>query len=400
MNARLKFLYQQFIDETCTAEEREEFFSLISEEDQDINDLLDGTWNTIEVADDLSKEKAEVMLNQILTKPENQVVKKLSWYKYASVAAAVLILLSAGLYFFNNRSVLKQQKDTYSKSISPAGNKATLTLSNGSTINLDNATTGEIAKQSGIAITKTAEGKLIYQLSATNKPVTGFNSISTPRGGHYQVDLPDGTRVWLNAASSLKYPAAFDNHERKVELSGEAYFEVAKRTVKDGLKSKRVPFIVKTSSQEVAVLGTHFNISAYGDDKETKTTLLEGSVRVSLAKDPGLKQGRFANTGSQILSPGQQSLLKDNQIITKTVDLDEAIAWKNGFFQFNEENIVNIMKQLSRWYDIDVVFEGKQRETLFLLKVPRSLSLTEILKILETNGINFKIEGRTLIVKS
>lgn len=400
MNARLEFLYQRYIDETCTPEEKEEFFTMLSEEHQEIYDLLDGTWQTIEVSKDFSKVKADALLDQILSKPKSPTVKKIFWQRYAA-AAAVLLMLSAGLYFFKDHSALNQQeKEASVASIPAAGNKATLTLSNGSTINLDNATTGEIAQQSGIVITKTAEGRLIYPSSAPHTSAVGFNTIKTPRGGHYEVVLPDGSKVSLNAASSLKYPAAFDDHERKVELTGEAYFEVAKSTVKLGSKSKKVPFIVKTNEQEVEVLGTHFNINAYADDMETKTTLLEGSVRVSLIESLASNQRKATTKASQILSPGQQSLLKNKRITTKAVDVDEVVAWKDGFFQFNEDNIVNIMKQLSRWYDVDVVFEGKQSETLFLLKIPRSLNLTEVLNILETNGIQFKIEGRTLIVKS
>lgn len=389
-NARLEFLYQRYIDETCTAEEREEFFSLISNTDEDLNDLLDGTWNTIEISDDYSREKADALLNQVLSIPKNPLVKQQHWYRYAGIAAAILMTLSAGVYFFSNHSTLQQrQQNTLSESIAPAGNKATLTLANGATINLENAGTGEIAKQAGIAITKTAEGRLSYQLSEAHEAGAGYNIITTPRGGHYDVTLPDGSKVSLNAASSIKYPAVFGDQGRRVELSGEAYFEVAKRTVKVGSKLERVPFIVKTADQEVAVLGTHFNISAYADDMEIKTTLLEGSVRVSLP-----------NHHSEMLIPGQQALLKAQRLSTKTVDTEEAVAWKNGFFQFNEAHIVDIMKELSRWYDMDVVFEGKQSEALFLLKIPRNLSLLQVLKILETNGIQFKTEGRKLIVKS
>ncbi|NQX39367.1 protein of unknown function [Pedobacter steynii] len=390
MNTRLEFLYQRYIDEICTAEEREEFFLLISAEDHtpQINDLLDHTWKETDPAKGLSESKVNSILNHILTNHPKPVTRKISWYRYAAAALA-FITVSAGLYLYslNNRSDIKQQNGSvYVNAIPAATNKATLKLANGSTINLDKASNGEIAEQSGVTVTKTGDGKLVYEISKAAVATSGFNTITTPRGGVYQVNLPDGTRVWLNAASSLKYPAAFNGRERKVELSGEAYFEVAKM---------KIPFLVKTAQQEVAVLGTHFNINAYTDEGKTKTTLFEGSVRVALADQQASKSVR-----SQILAPGQQSTVGSNRLNVSAVDLDEALAWKNGYFQFNEENLVNIMKQLSRWYDVDVRFEGKPSEELFLLKVPRTLGLSDVLKILATNGINFKIEGRTLIVKS
>lgn len=390
MNTRLEYLYQRYIDEICTAEEQEEFFLLISAEHHtsQINDLLDHTWNEIDPVKGLSESKVNNILNHILTNHKKTVIRKISWYRYAAAALA-FITVSAGLYLYTISSrpdFKKEHGSAYVNSIPAATNKATLTLANGSTINLDQASNGEIAEQSGVTVRKTGDGKLVYEISKAAIATAGFNTIATPRGGLYQVNLPDGTRVWLNAASSLKYPAAFNGKERRVELSGEAYFEVAK---------KKVPFLVKTAMQQVEVLGTHFNINAYTDEAKTKTTLFEGAVRVSIADK---QTPRSLN--EQILAPGQQSAVGNNRLNVSVVDLDEALAWKNGYFQFNEENLVNIMKQLSRWYDIDVVFEGKPSQELFLLKVPRTLGLSDVLKILATNGINFKIEGRTLIVKS
>jgi transmembrane sensor len=390
MNTRLAYLYQRYIDEICTTEEREEFFLLIGAEQHtpQVNDLLDHTWNEIDPGRGLSEEKVNHILDHILTNHKKPVVRKISWYRYAAAALA-FITVSAGLYLYtiNSRPDFKKQNGSaYVNSIPAATNKATLTLANGSTINLDKASNGEIAEQSGATVIKAGDGKLVYEISKASIAASGFNTITTPRGGLYQVDLPDGTKVWLNAASSLKYPTVFNGQERKVELSGEAYFEVAK---------KKIPFLVKTAQQQVAVLGTHFNINAYTDEAKTKTTLFEGAVRVSLSGQQASK-----SVNEQILAPGQQSVVGNNRLNVSAVDLDEALAWKNGYFQFNEENLVNIMKQLSRWYDIDVVFEGRPSQELFLLKVPRKLGLSEVLKILATNGINFKIEGRTLIVKS
>ncbi|WEK19933.1 MAG: FecR domain-containing protein [Candidatus Pedobacter colombiensis] len=409
MNTRLTYLYQQYIDNTCTAAEREEFLSMIAQkqEDRTITELLDGTWNTMNTTEELIFPAANSVLENILTHHKKPVVRKTYWYRYAAIAAAILVVVSAGIYFGIKTKYNSKSKDAnYTVDIPAGKNKATLTLANGAVINLDSVTDGEIAQQAGIAINKTADGQLVYNITAkAEKDATAseaYNTIATPRGGQYQVNLPDGTKIWLNAASSLKYPAVFGKDERKVELIGEAYFEVAKVTIEEqGIKSKeqgsrnkdkRVPFIVVTDKQKIEVLGTHFNVNSYPDENNTKTTLLEGSVRVNTTVTQ--------EQDNVILKPGQQSLLKNNRLTAYAVDIDEAVAWKNGYFQFNESDLGTIMRQLSRWYNVDVVFEGRSPEDLFHFKIPRNLSLTDVLKIFEINGINLKIEGRTLIVKS
>jgi len=394
MNVRLEYLYQRYIDDTCTAAEREEFLSMIAkkQEDQGITDLLDGTWNNINT-DGQSFPAADGILDNILTQHPKTIVRKASWYRYAVAAAAAVVVVSTGIYFLTKvQDNNKPESTKYASDIQAGKNRATLKLANGTIINLDSATNGEIAQQAGIEITKTADGQLVYNIAenAKNEKTASvtetYNTITTPRGGQYQINLPDGTKIWLNAASSLKYPTVFSKEERKVELTGEAYFEVAKIAVKD----RRTPFIVVTDKQKIEVLGTHFNVNSYGDEIAAKTTLLEGSVKVS-----NLKSKR-----SNLLKPGQQSLIAGEGLQIANVDTLESVAWKNGYFQFNESDLEDIMKQLSRWYNIDVVFEGKLPEDLFHFKTPRNQSLTEVLKIFELNGINFKIEGRKLIVKS
>jgi transmembrane sensor len=401
MNVRLTYLYQRYIDETCTAAEREEFLSVVAAntEDQQIAALMDGTWNKTGAADGVLLPNAGNVLDSILTQHKKPVVKKISWYRYTAVAAAVLVMLSAGIYFFTNYLNTNNQPGNLAvtDNIQAGKNRATLTLANGTIINLDSATDGEIARQAGIAITKTAGGQLVYNLpanSAKENAPTAYNTIATPRGGQYQVNLPDGTKIWLNAASTLKYPAVFNGTERRVELTGEAYFEVAKVMVKD--KGTRMPFIVATDKQEIEVLGTHFNVNSYTDESAAKTTLLEGAVRVTLNDS----QTTNHNPKTANLLPGQQSQIKGTALQITNVDTEEAVAWKNGYFQFNESDLGSIMRQLSRWYNVDVVFEGRSPDELFHLKTPRNLSLNEVLKIFEINGINLKIEGRKLIVKS
>ncbi|WP_316788297.1 FecR family protein [Pedobacter frigoris] len=386
MNTKLDYLYQRYVEETCTEEERAELFSIIAanSDDPQIATLLDGTWNKMNTTELQTPENVEDILAEILTPHEKSPVKKIKWYRYAA-AASVLIALSTAVYFYkSDKPAFDRNTETLSD-IPPGSNKATLTLANGKVIYLDSVGSGSIAQQAGIEITKTKDGQLVYHIATNKKSDTkagpAYNTVITPRGGQYQINLPDGTKIWLNAASSLKYPTAFNGNKRKVELSGEAYFEVA--------KDKKHPFIVATDKQEIEVLGTHFNVNSYTDEAVTKTTLLEGAVKVSQ-----VGTGKTAT-----LLPGQQAILDDSNLTTRIVDTEESTAWKNGFFQFNESDLGSIMKQLSRWYNVDIVFESKSANDLFHFKVPRNLNLNEVINLLEINGINVKKEGRTLIVK-
>ena len=307
------------------------------------------------------------------------------WLKYTAAASVALILSVGGLYFFKREkepvSEAESQAIRYKNDVNPGGNKAMLTLADGTKISLDDVANGKIAQQSGIVINKTADGQLVYDV--TNNPASNkapqYNTISTPRGGQYQVNLPDGTRVWLNAASKLKFPSSFIQlKDRKVELSGEAYFEVT--------KDKKRPFIVSASSQEVEVLGTHFNVNAYPGAAVDKTTLLEGRVKLT------------QNTKDYILKPGQQAIVGSAVRIAE-VDTEDVIAWKNGNFIFTDNDIKTIMEVLERWYDIEVVYEGTQNAIGFNAEISRDKSLIQVLKALEKTGnVKFKIEGRRVIV--
>lgn len=312
--------------------------------------------------------------------------KLLLWPKIA--AACLFIILSAGLFFYFDQSRSEGPDQKLAKhDILPGGNKATLTLANGEVINLSDAQAGNLDKQSGVQITKAADGQLIYTVQdnsdiPNDKP--SYNTITTPRGGQYQVNLPDGSKVWLNAASSLKYPAnlsSFD--ERRVELRGEAYFEVAKNSHK--------PFIVETDKQEVAVLGTHFNVKSYADDNSTKTTLLEGSVQVIP------KVNRITRT---TLKPGLQAELNDNGLKIKPVETDDEIDWKNGDFVFKEESLESIMRKIARWYDVEIIYEDGIPQNVALEGfVSRSKRISAVLSLMESTGkVHFKIEGRKIIV--
>ncbi|MFA6944506.1 MAG: FecR family protein [Pedobacter sp.] len=329
------------------------------------------------------------------------------------IAAAVIIMaLTSGLYFYLNKPTgpqLTTQKSYPKKNdIAPGGNKAILTLADGSKISLSDAANGEIAKQAGISITKTSNGQLIYSIadrqpvrsvvgSTTNDQQLAYNTIETPKGGQYQINLPDGSKVWLNAASSLRFPASFTGNERKVELSGEAYFEIAHITLpsggnhtgaKKGSVNEAMPFKVISGNQTVEVLGTHFNINAYSDEPSIRTTLLEGSVRVLLPSPPG--KGLDMNF-SKLLKPGQQSKVNET-INVFNVDTEEVVAWKNGYFMFNNENIQSIMRKVSRWYNVDVEYQGNISQKALWGSLSRFKNVSELIDMLELTGsVHFKI---------
>ncbi len=297
------------------------------------------------------------------------------------VAAVILIIVSAGLWFFTGERPVDLKAENTLQDITPGGDKAILTLSNGAKISLEDVANGEIAKQAGIQITKTKNGQLIYKVVDAS-PVSGteqlvFNTIETPRGGQYQIILPDESRVWLNAESSLRYPTVFNNTERIVELKGEAYFEVT--------HNKHLPFKVETNGQRVQVLGTHFNINSYSDEPSTKTTLVNGSVKV---------YGLSANE-SELLAPGEQSILTKSGRLHKAagVNIEEAIAWKNQLFYFDNSDIEAVVRQLSRWYDVKFEYEGKIPQVRLSGEMYRSTNATKVLEMLSYFNIKYRIKN-------
>lgn len=301
------------------------------------------------------------------------------WYAAAAVLAGVI---AAGFYLQQRTSPAGGQLAVNKmQDAAPGGNKAVLTLANGKKISLSDAGTGDIARQAGLRIYKTAAGEIVYE-AASGTGSTGINEIATPRGGQYKVVLQDGSRVWLNAASSLRYPATFAASERTVELSGEAYFEIAG-------DAKR-PFKVSTPAQTVEVLGTHFNINAYKENKQVNTTLLEGSVKVTTAAAPAM-----------ILKPGEQASLNNQTgALSKSMaDAETAIAWKNGFFIFNDTYLSEVMLQLSRWYDVQVNLSTIPKMR-YNGVIPRNEPLSKVLSMLEFTGdVHFTLENNTISVK-
>ncbi|MBB5436606.1 ferric-dicitrate binding protein FerR (iron transport regulator) [Pedobacter sp. AK017] len=312
--------------------------------------------------------------------------------RITTIAAAIIILLGVGTLIFTNHEKLPY---AYSNDVPPGTDKAILTLTNGKKINLSEAKDGSLTKQSGIELTKASDGTLIYKVDSSNKnfDVLAYNTITTPKGGQYKIVLSDGTKVWLNAASSLSYNASLYERggARRIKMSGEAYFEVT--------KNKKHPFIVITDRQEVKVLGTHFNISAYNDERSIKTTLVEGSVHISPLP---LKAGGSPDLSIKgvTIKPNQEAILSPGGIQVHEVNADEAVAWKNNEFTFATENLESIMRKIARWYDVDIIYASKQvGNKPFSGTISKFEKVSQVLCLLEVTGeVKFKIEGRRITV--
>ena len=382
--SRFEILLQAYINDSLNSEELAELNELIDSNESllQISILKDLQQNSFAGLTDA--EQRQKMYTNILkrTRKSNRVIPL--WTKIA--AAAIIVVVFSIVYFYSNHNPQKQiaktetQQQRFKNDVAPGGNKAVLTLANGSQIILDSAANGTLTQQGNTKIIKLDSGQLSYNTSDVKSTEVLYNTISTPRGGQYQIVLSDGSKVWLNAASSLRFPAFFTGKERDVELTGEAYFEVTKNTA--------MPFTVTVNDLHVRVLGTHFNINAYNDETSVKTTLLKGSVRVA-------DHESIVN-----LKPGQQAQLKDNALmVINNVDIEKVISWKTGFFEFDNTDLATIMRQISRWYNVDVRYEGKQSGETFGGRISRELNLSNILSMLETNGVKFRLEGKKLIVQ-
>jgi transmembrane sensor len=267
----------------------------------------------------------------------------------------------------------------------PGGNKAVLTLGNGQQIILDSAHIGLLSQQGNARISKTDSGTLAYMSTGDKHTDLVYNMLTCPRGGQFKLELPDGTDVWLNSASSIKYPTAFQDRERKVEITGEAYFEVAGK--------EATPFVVEAGNTEVKVLGTRFNINSFENEQAVKTTLLDGKIAVAL-----LSAGRPASAEPIVLQPGQQSVATSELTVVNDVNIEQVMAWKNGFFSFNKADLTTVLRQLERWYDIDVKYAGNIPERHFTGELSRDLTLSQVISVLSEEDVKFKIEGKTLTV--
>lgn len=340
---------------------------------------------------------AERMRNRLLASIYTQNKPAKHRWQLSVAASAILVILTIGIYYGfvhgSSKQVLAKQENspvTIKKDVRPGGNKAVLTLADGSIIILDSASNGMLSQQGNSQVQKLDNGLLAYTVNGkqiTEKDAAFYNTISTPRGGQYQVTLSDGTMVWLNAASSIRFPVVFAGADRKVEITGEVYFEVA--------RNKNMPFKVKANASEIEVLGTHFNVNAYNDEASIKTTLLEGMVKVTVPTLAGNQQPKF-------LQPGQQSSInKEGRIqVFDDADTEEVMAWKNGRFQFKSSDLRSILRQIARWYDVDIEYKGNV-DLHFTGQLTRNQNVSKVfekLVLTDEVRVHFEVDGKKVIV--
>jgi len=385
---RIHYLLEAYISKRATTIEENELMEWILEagEDSELKSYMLETWNQRHPADDLSYVDWDKIYARAMQSPIVSVepkVRKMRWLRLTA-AASVLIILATGAYFYfvtPKQPPLATIQPIQIDIAPPSRNKAVLTLANGTRIEIDSSSNGTIALQGNVQIIKQSNGEIRY--AGTPAGEVSYNTLSVPRGSKsLSLMLSDGSQVWLNVGSSLTYPTTFTGNERKVKITGEAYFEVA--------HNAKMPFIVQHNDVTVSVLGTHFNVNTYEDEAAARITLLEGSVRVN------------KNMGSQLLKPGQQASIvnESNDIkVLNDVNMDEVMAWRDGKFRFSgNTDISTIMREISRWYNIDVEYKGKISQR-FWGSISKNVNVSQVLKILEaTGGVKFKVEDDKIIV--
>ncbi|WP_333575142.1 FecR family protein [Sphingobacterium sp.] len=382
-NERLQYLLARARSSSCSEEEMtelNEWYEQLDDGPERIKDWIEEAGGKEQLADQLYAN-----FSKKIAKPRNRFVASIT---RLSVAATIVFLLGAVLlyYKFQNESIPDRGGMAQSK-IQSDTNVGRLTLADGTKINLDDAAIGELYHKDGLSISKTDSNSLTYHSTVALRSVTDhemqFNTLEIPRGGHYNITLPDGTKIWMNSASTLRFPVTSNGRDRLVSLRGEGYFEVA--------HNKELPFKVITGDQQIRVLGTHFNVKGYPDEKLISTTLLEGSVQVS----------RRSSGESKLMTPGQQAnlALHSSHIAITKANINQVVAWKDGYFTFDNESIENIMNAISRWYNVDVVYVGKQSGERFGGSFSRKSDLAEILHNLEELGnLRFRIKEHKVIV--
>ncbi|WP_164972689.1 FecR family protein [Lacibacter luteus] len=386
---RLHYLLERYLSRSLNPAEEKEFYLLVDSglHDDALKTMLGNEWYSLQTDARLSEEKAEQLFQSILQ--QRPAVQLSLWQRSVALrrfaaAASIISFIVLSVFFFTNNKSEKQSTasaviTSTNNDIPPGQSGAILKMADGSTLVLDSVQDGVLTQQ-GDAVAIKQGGQLNYAQQANNANGNAYNSVETPRGRQFKLTLEDGTQVWLNASSSIRFPVAFTGTERKVEITGEVYFEVAKNKVK--------PFIVQTGTTKVEVLGTHFNINAYDDEAAVKTTLVEGSVRISKGNSNG------------ILKPGQQAQASGANTlqIRNDADIEEVLSWKNGRFAFVNADLETIMRQISKWYDVDVQYAGVVPKRTFTADLSRNTNLSELLKVLELNNIHFLVQGRKLTV--
>ncbi len=408
----IKYLLGRYLNREATEEEVNQLFAALEEVDATKWEQVVHSFIEEQQADpDYNWDDWEPMIKNIFQKTntdtfpskstldddEIKTKKRIFGFSYSrvGVAAAIIVLLGIGAWFgWQNHAQEPEMAATdaiqSAQDIHPGGNKAILTLANGKKILLDSVHNGILSTQGNTKVIKLNQGLLSYN-GDTKTDVGGtpeYNTITTPVGGQYKVVLPDGSSVWLNAASSIRFPVVFSGKERRVFMKGEAYFEVA--------KNEKQPFLVTVNDMQVKVLGTHFNIMAYEDEPAVQTTLLEGKVKIVSDEAQGIERSRRG----VVLNPGQEASIAagtDDIKVTET-NTEEVVAWKNGFFEFSNTNIATIMRSISRWYDVEINYPDGVPSGEITGKIPRHTNLSDVLKIMRLSGVHFEVKGREVKV--
>lgn len=383
---KINYLYAQYRNGNLSTSELEELRELVgtAEFESQYYSIFDNNWENLhyEELQAISDHTQQEHVNYIIGQPRKTSGSIKLWSRISIAAAVVTIIVSAGIWFYksSNKSMNTDQL-VYTNDVNPGKQGATLTLANGQRILIKSALAGNIANQPGVKISKGADGQIIYEVTDTKSGFLEYNTLSTTRGEHVQVRLPDGSLVFLNAASSLKYPTSFAKAKtRRVSLTGEGYFEIS--------KDKAHPFIVTTDKQEVQVLGTHFNINAYSDEPAVTTTLLEGSVKIS------------SGGNQQVLKPGFQAINDGSGIKVLKANVDNITDWKDDDFNLDGLDFRLAMRKIGRWYDVEVIYESSVPDGIETGGwISRNNKLSDVLKLIEKSGfVHFKVEGKKLYV--
>jgi transmembrane sensor len=390
---RLSLLFQRYYDQTATDEEVKELMEIInvSASDEALTSVVREMWEKLGKGENvLPVEVSDRIWNSIPLNPKDNTFDRnwqrlpssspAYWIRYSAAAVVVILLGMASWWGFREKdSSETSRSEVLVENVEPGANRASLTLGDGRVIDLGDVAIGTIALQGNRSVNKIADGRLVYDEKSNGGESNEVNVVTTPRGGQYQVLLPDGSQVWLNAASSITFPANFAGAERRVKITGEVFFDVASEMDR--------PFRVAFGDNEIEVLGTQFNVSHYGDGEVSLATLVEGAI--------SLKRGKIRRS----LFPGQAaSVNTDGSLELSAVDVESVIAWKEGFFYFKDANVQTLMKQIARWYDLDVSYQGPIPEKLLNGKVARNRSLEELMDMLQYAGLNYRINGKELII--
>jgi transmembrane sensor len=406
---RLQELLDKLLANDCSEEEKLELFRLTEtlEDEPHLQNVLETAWMRYNNPSHTVPEARSAAILQSILQDGKAIPMRTGKRRWPYIAAAAVVLLAAGLGIYRflqtkpGGPVTPEVASIKNDVKAPDKSRATLTLANGRQILLDQAAGGTLASEDGARVILQADGQLVYEsTTGAANGVIRHNTLNNPRGSKViSLTLPDGSRVWLNAGSSLSYPTQFTNSERKVALTGEGYFEVRSTPV------KKLPFVVQVNGAngnqgEVTVLGTHFNIKGYEDETAIRTTLLEGSVKVESRETANGKREKD-NVLAAVLKPGQQAVIAAGHsplTIDHSPNIDQVMAWKEGLFDYKRSDITEVLRDVSRWYDIEVVYEGKRPADTFTGGIDRTATLTELLSILQMTGVRFKLEGKKLIV--